>query len=67
MARLPLITAPEADDAELVELGFAIAGYLAWGRRHRAFGVPPSGEGYHAALAALASAEREPATEARPA
>ena len=42
------------DDAEVVELGFAIAGYLAWGRLHRAFGVPPSGEGYHAALAALA-------------
>jgi len=55
------------DDAELVELGFAVAGYLAWGRLYRAFDVPPSGEGYHAALAALAGAQRESRTEARPA
>lgn len=39
------------DDAEIVELGFAIGGFLMWGRLHRAFGVPPSGEGYHAMLA----------------
>jgi hypothetical protein len=34
-----------------IELGFAIGGFLMWGRLHRAFGVPPSGEGYHAVLA----------------
>ncbi len=39
------------DDAEIVELGFAIGGFLMWGRLHRAFGVPASGEGYHAMLA----------------
>jgi alkylhydroperoxidase family enzyme len=38
-------------DAEIVELGFVIGGFLMWGRLHRAFGVPPSGEGYHALLA----------------
>ena len=38
-------------DAEIVELGFAAGGFLMWGRLHRAFGVPPSGPGYHAMLA----------------
>lgn len=40
-------------DDEIVELGFAIGGYLLWGRLHRAFGVPPSGPAYHEALAKL--------------
>ncbi len=35
---------------EIVELGFAIAGFVMWGRLHRAFGVPPSRGDYHALL-----------------
>jgi alkylhydroperoxidase family enzyme len=37
-------------DGEIVELGFAIAGFLVWGRLHRAFGVPRSRGDYHALL-----------------
>ncbi len=37
-------------EAELVELGFAVAGFVMLGRLHQTFGLAPGKAGYHAAL-----------------